>query len=175
MADKLIYFSFGSNIHPARLQGRIGSAEFLSVGVLKNASIRFNKIGRDGSAKCNLEFLDETPDEVFGVLYDISREEKKHLDKCEPGYTEIDIHVVTAEGTAAAFTYVAMPDFINDSLRPFSWYKELVLLGASYYDFPSDYIDILDKQPAIPDNDKSRVEENKKLISSMRELAKRYI
>lgn len=174
--NRLYYFAYGSNLHPMRLYKRLGAVKFVDVGVLKGAKIHFNKIGRDGSGKCNIEFTGSMADEVFGVLYQISNGQKKILDQAESagrGYIEREVTVATFNADWRVFTYVAMPKFVDDSIKPFSWYKELVCLGAVYHKFPESYIETLERQEAIPDSDKKRLMENTNLIAEIRKLTNR--
>ena len=53
MSATLLYFAYGSNLHPERLRERVPSAESLGVARLEAHVLRFHKRGRDGSGKCD--------------------------------------------------------------------------------------------------------------------------
>jgi len=57
------------------------------------------------------------------------------------GYNEIEVVVESDQGTVAAFTYVADSDYIDDTLKPCSRYKRLVLEGARQHGLLESYIE----------------------------------
>ena len=170
----MFYFAYGSNLHPLRLQERIGEAASISIGEVRDARLRFNKISQDGSGKCNILKTHDAEGKVCGAIYDLSNEQEQRLDDFEEGYerTTIDVYVPDS-GIRTYFTYVAKPECIDDQLKPFDWYKELVYLGAQYHGFPPEYIQNLADQPTILDEDHCRAEEGKALIAKMREQTRR--
>ena len=165
------YFAYGSNLHPLRLEKRIGKAEIIATGELPNAKLLFSKKGKDNSAKCTIRIDKEINKKVFGVIYKISRKQKSVLDNYESlgkGYTEEEIMVHAIDGKQYnCFTYIAMEKYIKDDLSPFDWYKELVYLGAIYNNFPKKYIKKLKDQPSVPDNDSTRASKNRRLIEKI--------
>jgi hypothetical protein len=38
-------------------------------------------------------------------------------------------------------TYIADASFIDDSLQPYSWYKDFVLAGAEEHGLPAEYVE----------------------------------
>jgi hypothetical protein len=56
-------------------------------------------------------------------------------------------------------TYIADASFIDDSLQPYSWYKDFVLAGAEEHGLPAEYVEsrivavhaIGDPDLAVPD------------------------
>lgn len=54
------------------------------------------------------------------------------------GYHTEEIRVVTDNGETGAYTYVADESAVDDSLRPYSWYKELVVKGARQHSLPDN-------------------------------------
>ena len=53
MVNRLLYFAYGSNLHPTRLGDRAPSVELVGTAVLEGHALRFHKRGADGSGKCN--------------------------------------------------------------------------------------------------------------------------
>jgi hypothetical protein len=54
------------------------------------------------------------------------------------------------------WTYVADPGAVDHTLRPLDWYKEYVIRGARFHDFPADYIARLENVAAETDTDTAR-------------------
>ncbi|MBT8092178.1 MAG: gamma-glutamylcyclotransferase [Gammaproteobacteria bacterium] len=159
------YAAYGSNLHPLRLSERIASAEFIATSFLPDRSLRFHKRSKDGSGKCNIITGGEG---VHVAIFDISKEDKKTLDKIEgvgAGYLQLNLDV---PGLGPCATYVAAAAHIDDTLLPYDWYRELVLLGARVQRFPEDYIDALAAIPCREDPDASRRDMNRRTIEAIR-------
>src|SRR5207248_632051 len=74
------YFAYGSNMLTKRLRERVPSARFSAVTPLSKHVLRFHKLseGKAGSqsGKCNAYFTGNEQDVVYGVVFDIDRNEK---------------------------------------------------------------------------------------------------
>lgn len=155
----LKYFAYGSNMYPLRLQKRVPSSRALGLATLTGHTLRFHKRGQDGSAKCNVLHTGKVSDRVIGVVYEIASRDKKHLDLAEglgKGYGTETLPFVLQGVAHTAFLYRADPDYIDDTLRPFSWYRELVLRGARLYRIPPTYIERIRQVECIDDPDVAR-------------------
>ncbi len=164
------YFAYGSNLHPARLEKRIGRCARGTLVYLHGARLTFNKRGIEGSGKCNIDFTHSKTDTVIGVLYEVSTTQRKLLDDWEAatcGYEALNTLVTTQTQTVDAFTYKAGDEFIDNALLPFHWYKRFVILGAAYFGFPQDYLYQLEQQQSIPDNDPDRARQNAILLAEL--------
>ena len=165
------YFAYGSNMSTGRLRARVPSARAQGRGLLPNHVLRWHKIGRDGSGKCDVVPADSlhapdasdvsvasaapaeldlsgTSNVVWGVLYDVPWAEKPTLDAAEGlgvGYFEKQVRIVTDDGECLASTYHANPDRTDASLRPLDWYKDHVVRGAREHGLPADYIRSLEE------------------------------
>ncbi len=138
-----LYFAYGSNMSSERLCGRTPSAVPLGRARLAHHGLRWHKLGRDGSGKCDIEPADAPGESVWGVLYEIGRADKHALDTVEGlgvGYNEQTVRVETANGVEKALTYKARPDKIDPTLRPLAWYKAHVLRGAREHGLPEEYV-----------------------------------
>ena len=157
----MYYFSYGSNMSPKRLQARIPSAEFVVVAILAKHELRFHKIGKDGSAKCDATHTGDAEHIIIGVVYDICETQKPTLDQIEGlgrGYEEKIVTIVTDEGDHhEAITYYAT--HIDPKRQPFDWYKEHVIRGTREYDFPQHYVKAIDSVESVDDPDSGRHEE----------------
>ncbi len=168
LMDKILYFAYGSNMRLRRLcaSDRTPSAAVLATGYVRGRKLTFDKVSSDGSGKCDIEITDNLNEIVYGVLYEIPKMEKPALDKAEAlgkGYREENITVVTPSGNYEALVYVAT---IKDpTLRPYHWYKALVLTGAIEHNLPEAYVKQIEAVDSIPDRDKERCMRNIKVVS----------
>jgi hypothetical protein len=57
------------------------------------------------------------------------------------GYEHAIVTVMNDKGhRRKVLTYLAAPDYIDDRLRPYGWYKDFVLAGAREHGLPPEYI-----------------------------------
>src|SRR6187551_384352 len=78
--ERILYFAYGSNMAPQRLQARVPSATVVGVAVLRGYQLKFHKSGKDGSAKCDASRSDSMEHEMHGVLYSMLKSELPVLD-----------------------------------------------------------------------------------------------
>ncbi|MDE0178311.1 MAG: gamma-glutamylcyclotransferase [Gammaproteobacteria bacterium] len=141
--DTYLYFAYGSNMSSERLRARTPSAISLGRARLPGYTLRWHKLGRDGSGKCDIEPSDAPGTAVWGVLYGINSTEKAGLDAVEGlgvGYDQHTVRVETGTVVREAITYKARPDMIDAALRPLDWYKAHVLHGATEHGLPDEYV-----------------------------------
>ena len=157
---KIRYFAYGSNLNAARMRVRVPSARPVAAGELPRYALSFHKRSiRDGSAKCNVQFTGQTADRVHGVLYDIAPEHRYLLDVEEglgSGYEHRVELIETGPGLQPAFMYIAQEDYIESDLRPFNWYRDLVLSGARAHGLPEDYLRKIETVDVDQDADRRR-------------------
>ena len=154
----MLYFAYGSNMSITRLQARISSAQPVGIYTLSKHSLMFHKIGRDSSGKCNAYFTNNQTDSVIGLGFDIAPQDKALLDAIEGVGNGYDVDLVQITSVAgqseSAFTYIAT--HIDDSLNPYTWYKEHVLRGARLAELPYAYIAQIEAIAAITDLNRER-------------------
>lgn len=153
----ILNFSYGSNMLRRRIAQRVPSARFVHTATLEGYVLRWHKTGQDGSGKCDIVKTSEAGACVHGVVYELAAIEKPRLDAAEGlghGYDEMQVSLGYASGSTTAWTYCATA--IDTSLRPYSWYKALVVAGAREHGLPGDYIDWLDRVSALDDTDADR-------------------
>ena len=158
------YFAYGSNLCLPRLESRVPGVRALGTASLLGYELRWHKRGADQSGKCSIVPSGSVAAVVHGALFTIPKAEKHLLDRVESlgnGYGEITVWVESSRGSASAQTYVAAPTHIDDSLRPYTWYKDLVVSGAESHDLPVDYVESLRLVAAWPDQDASRARRNR--------------
>lgn len=138
----MLYFAYGSNMSLRRLRQRTPSAEPIDQVALRGHRLAFHKIGRDGSAKCDIIVVDDPDSRVHGVLYRIDVHDRAALDAAEGlgrGYEVRNVEVTSAGGEIAnAFTYYATAT--DATLRPYAWYVQHVLRGARENGLPAHYV-----------------------------------
>ncbi|MBW8182509.1 gamma-glutamylcyclotransferase family protein [Shewanella nanhaiensis] len=149
------YFAYGSNMSIARLKARTPSAKRIGTFILTGHELRFHKLGRDGSGKCDAYQTDEPQSQIFGALFEIDENEKLNLDLAESlgvGYGEKVVKVVSATGEEhEAITYYALN--ISASLKPYSWYLNHVIIGAMESQLPTPYLKFIQTTESIEDED----------------------
>jgi len=165
----LLYFAYGSNLHPARLGARIPSSQLVGLAELPGYQLAFHKRGADLSAKCNAVCSGDLAHKLLGALFLMSASEKPILDGIEgAGYVVSEITVEHAGTVQQAFMYVAEDEYIDNSLLPYQWYKDFVLLGASFLNFPDHHLRLIDAVVAVEDGDAERHARNEQVLKLMR-------
>jgi len=167
--ELILYYAYGSNLHPARLGARIPSSQLLGIAEISGYELLFHKRGADQSAKCNALYSGNPEHLLLGALFSMSAHEKPILDAIEgAGYVVSEVVVIHAGAPWQAFMYVAETEYIDDSLMPYQWYKDLVYLGARFLDFPDHYVSQLGRVDAVEDADGERHARNEQILKLMR-------
>lgn len=149
-----------------RLLARVGDVGHVGTARLDGYRLGFSKSSVDGSGKCTL--LRESGEHgVWGVVYELGDEQKLLLDGFEgAGYEVENVGLHTGAEKIAAFTYIGRRRTLDNSLRPFTWYKSLVLSGALQAGLPVHYIAGIESVLAIEDPDHTRASEHLRLITT---------
>jgi gamma-glutamylcyclotransferase len=158
---RVLYFAYGSNMLTARLRERVPSATAIGIGQLAGHALRWDKRSlQDGSGKCDAEATSRNDDVVWGVLFELDPEDKPALDQAEgvgAGYFERSVNVLTEAGLVAAVTYCATDK--DATLRPYHWYKALVIAGAREHGLPPSYRSRLELVATVSDTDAGRAQQ----------------
>jgi hypothetical protein len=163
-----LYFAYGSNLHPRRLAERVSSALALGPAALEGHVLRFHKRGRDGSGKCDAMRTGRPGDAVLGMLYRLAPADVERLGRVEGvgrGYVVRHVRVRAGAAEADAFTYGADATAIDPTLRPWDWYKTLVIAGARHHRFPDQYVRTIEVVPSRADPDRRRADEHAALLA----------
>jgi gamma-glutamylcyclotransferase (GGCT)/AIG2-like uncharacterized protein YtfP len=162
------YAAYGSNLHPLRLKERTSSARLLGTDVLGGWRVEFHKRSIfDGSAKCTL--VTATSDLVHVAVYEIADEQRSLLDAAEGLGRGYVLERIQLAAHGACWTYVADPAYVEPALKPYRWYRDLVVAGCEFHGFPRPYVDRLRDTPAVKDPDEDRRTRNMTLVRRTRE------
>ena len=166
----LYYFAYGSNLHPVRLLERVPSANLLGVTDLDKHRLAFHKKSQDGSSKCNLVHTESEFDRVYGAIYELDSKHKNNLDIVEGkghGYIDQQIMLEYQGQEYRCFTYIAQQSHIVEKLKPYHWYKQLVVLGARYLHFPDSYVFSIESIESMEDPNEKRRKVKGRLIDEI--------
>lgn len=158
-ADQHLNFAYGSNMLFSRIRDRVPGVQLVGAADLIGYSLRWHKVGQDGSGKCDV--VEMPGSVVHGVLYAVPVAEKAGLDAAEGlghGYDERRVAVRCNAIDVACALYQAT--HVGTGLSPYSWYKALVLTGARQHALPADYVAMLEAVAAVQDNDAVRHEKH---------------
>jgi len=168
--EPVVYFAYGSNMSTARLRKRMPSCKPLGIATLPGYALRFHKRSTDKSGKCNA-LASRNDNSVIGVLFSFDPAERAKLDEAEgvgSGYEHSMVTVINEKGRRRkVLTYLATPDYIDDSLKPYGWYKDLVLAGGREHGLPPEYMaEYIQSVEPIEDPNKTRDKEQRATLGS---------
>lgn len=161
--------SYGSNLHPLRIQERVPSARALGVVELPGFDLAFRKRSNDRSGKCSLHPAPATR-KAYGVLYQFDSGDKAGLDIAEGsrnGYFEQQVSVPLKGANYNAYLYMVSSTHLNSGLAPYHWYKNLVVAGAQFHGLPGEYVAAIQSVVSVEDSNSQRREENEALLRRM--------
>ena len=159
-----LYFAYGSNLCRQRLQARLPGANVVGLARLSGFRLCWNKRSTDGSAKCNIMRTNAPDEVVFGAVVQLRPGHKDQLDRIEQGYEDIRVDVEWRGVVEPAFTYIARGSWTNDSLKPYTWYLNLVLSGARALGLPEPYLARLRTVETVGDPDLARARRQRMLL-----------
>ena len=145
--ETFLYFAYGSNMLKERLTARCAGARFVCAAQAAHFQLNFFKRSTDGSGKASIARTSDTKATVYGALFEIPLGERGKLDAAEgPDYDRDDAFVVirndSGEATNAS-VYIAKSTALDKKLRPYSWYRDLILEGAKQQHLNKNYMESL--------------------------------
>jgi cation transport regulator ChaC len=161
------YFAYGSNMYTPRMKKRVPSADNDTVAVLPKHVLRWHKVDDDGSGKCNVFFTGNIDDVVYGVVFKIPDADIGLLDHAEgvgTGYERKTVILETNVGAIQADVYKAAPCAIDENIRPYGWYRDLVLAGAREHGFSVEYVEEIENVEVKDDPDSERAARNHEIL-----------
>ncbi len=146
-AEPVWYFGYGSNTERGTFLGRRRMRPLeVRVGRLDDWLLRFDlPVGRGERGVANV--VPRRGEHVWGVLWRISAEQARHLDRTEGVdrgfYRRVEVGVQTGEGGAGgelvrAFTYHSQRG--RDGRKPSRRYMGLLLAGARQHGLPEPWV-----------------------------------
>ena len=153
-----------------RLRERVPSAQLVGVVELSQHRLAFQKRGSDGSSKCNLVHTGGESDGVCGAIYQMDLAHKQALDRFEGngnGSHDSQLTVELHRKEHSCFTYFAQETHVADGLKPYHWYKNLVVLGARHLQFPDVYVRSIEMIESVEDPDETRRKQRDQLIEKI--------
>jgi hypothetical protein len=135
--DKFYYFGYASNLDTKTLEGRLrGKPIKIGVGVLPHYGFRFNFPNPDGSARANI--VPSQNESVYGLVFEISEEDRAYFLNSEPGYKLEKVNVFTKIGSQEAYTFIS--DQTKDGIFPKEVYWKTIYQGGRENGIPNTYL-----------------------------------
>ena len=160
----MLYLAYGSNMLIRRLVERVQSATLVSTCKVTGFTLAWDKISKDGSGKCTIVVSENVSSNVFGGIFEIDSSDLPILDRvegCGSGYDRKQITVQDRNNNAQnVTTYVAANQFRRSSLKPYTWYHNIVMAGARQLGLPASYVEELSSIESIRDPDCERRNRN---------------
>jgi hypothetical protein len=148
------------------LRRSVQSAAHIGTGFITPWNLLFNKRSyKDGTGKCSIA---RGGAGVFLAIYEIDLAEKWKLDLAEglgSGYDEISI---TVPDYGDCLAYVADEGAIDEALHPVDWYREMVIVGCEFNQFPTYYLQAIKAIESRPDTDDQRSRREWELVEKLR-------
>lgn len=141
MADANIwYFAYASNMSRPQVEQRAGPPAEEKIARLDNYELNFDKLARGGTGTANI--VPAEGQVVYGVLYRITEQQVKALDRFEgvpEHYRRSQITVVDEQGhKVSAQVYLARK--VRKGLKPDRLYLQRILQGAEEHRLPAAYL-----------------------------------
>ncbi len=128
----------------------------------------FRKRSVDGSSKADASFTGDIRDRVWGVVYQMSKQDKSALDNYESlgiGYDEVAVDVfISDQHRTRALAYIARQESLDEDLEPYCWYVEFIRHGALHHRLPMCYIQHELSVNFVSDPDVVRRQTNQRLL-----------
>jgi gamma-glutamylcyclotransferase (GGCT)/AIG2-like uncharacterized protein YtfP len=147
----MLYFAYGSNMHPGQMQERCPGSVFVAAARLRDHRLAFSRpwAAWDGSGVADIQ---PSPGGIVeGVVWEITDAHRDALDEYEEhprAYTRKDVVVETFDGSVlTAFAYCARP---MGTYRPGRRYLQSLIDGARAHGLSPGYVASLE---AIPTED----------------------
>jgi len=155
-APAIHYFSYGSNMNPARVRQRQMAFDAHMPAQLSGYALAFNKRSHKypGAASANVVTAGATS-LVEGVVYRLKHADQIQMMDPFEGYPRLykrfELPVQTLSGPVMAWTYIANAEYVVEGLKPARWYLEHLLAGREH--LSADYYARLAGVVCLPDSD----------------------
>jgi len=127
--NTVFYFAYGSNMNEEQMNERVPGAARVGIAYLREHRVVFNKRSNDGTGKANIVPDKQAGLGVWGLMFELTKEQLRTLGKHEKGYFQKEV-IVTANGEAKqAVTFIAEPSAL-EQIPPSESYLQRILHGA---------------------------------------------
>lgn len=137
--SEVLYFAYGSNMEPSQIQARCPGHRFLGVAEVPHYNLVFTRWSRSWKSG-TADILPMRGGEVFGVLYELTMDNLKNLDKYTifpQAYVRADLHVKLGKERLPAMTYFAIRE---GAFLPSRKYLGQIVKGAEAFKLPKKYV-----------------------------------
>lgn len=138
----MIYFAYGSNMDGQQMQSRTPGARVIGIGALQHYTLAFTRWSRSWNS-ATADILPEKGKQVYGVLFDLTPEDLKKMDKFADypnSYVRHDLMVESDGERLPALTYLAVRQGV---FLPSKAYIGKMIQGAESHKIPESYIAVL--------------------------------
>ncbi len=155
------FFAYGTNVLLAKMMSLVTFAQAIGLAELSGYQLIFNKKShKDDSGLANLTATQKATDKVYGNLYEVSDSYLSTLELAEGiqhGYHTQKVTVLCqGENISATIFLCDDPAFLQNNLKPFDWYKAMIVRGLERLEAPADYTQKVKKMEDILDVDVQR-------------------
>ena len=141
----MLYFAYGSNMHPGQMQKRCPGCTVVAPARLKDHRLVFSRVWAPWGGGGVADIQPAVGGVVEGVVWEITEAHREALDTYEEyptAYIRKDVVVETFdERTLAAFAYFARP---VGSYQPSRRYLRQIIEGARAHGLSPEYVTFLE-------------------------------
>ena len=142
------YFAYGSNMDFDQLKERCPSAQFVSIGYLKDHALKFTIYSPVRFCGCaDIVFSQDCL--VFGVVYKLSEDDLRKLDYFENvphSYVRVKRNIMVGNIAQLIDTYTVLS---KDKHTPSKKYMRHLISGAKKFGLPEEYVKFLKRIKTI--------------------------
>lgn len=133
------YWAYASNMNRRQMEQRLQRVGLRwMIGTLDGYRLRFNKkSGVDQSGKANI--VPHKGESVWGVVFELSKEEIERLADFEQGYAQKTVEVNCPGQKAQLSVQTFIADASGADLLPTSAYLHSIIEGAREHGLPAEY------------------------------------
>ena len=162
----MILFAYAANMDMGKFVKIVPSAKKIDIAKLPGYDFVFGLRGKDESSKASITPSADLDAAVWGVLIELSDDERDNFFNPDPETNDLILEAVTCiaeDGKAyEAEAFIAKPHAFNSYLLPFDWYHERIIKLTQQAGLPHEYIDRLTAMPFKKDTDEQRAARRRK-------------
>jgi len=154
----MLYFAYGSNLDPEQIEERCPSNQFKCLALLPGFRLAFTRYSESRRSWVADVVEDDASPGVWGVVYDISKEDLKRLDACEGYHGKGKNNAYDRCGTSVFMSggedrplgvliYIVSKKSDKEH-SPSEDYLCHIISGAEHWELPKDYVELLKSCPA---------------------------